>query len=306
MKWIKQGLCVLLLAACVPVEQLDEPAPQAPVGVKSLTASDVLAMQSPEQLGYRLTKKTENKPDATDDASPKKNAKHRQKTPQMAENRDIRYFDKLRRPEVRPTKNGFYREIIGKTADGRLVVQDFYQNNDTPFTSPYIAVKDAKLRIFGDLSAIDSRVAWYAPDGSLLKMAEYANGQELGEVWLFAQNRLSAYVRDESLLPQTASAAENALSGSLKMQFFYPNGNLMAERRSQDGNSNIVFYYDNGAAMLKMDDTPQKSTRLAWDKSGKTAAPSDIYADLLAVQTRIRSDLKAMKREKDLMNDLIE
>lgn len=305
MKSLKQCWCVVFLVACVPVEMADlnEPAPQAPAVVKSLTASDVLAMQSPEQLGYRLTKKVAQAAPAPNTSRPKKGKAAQSNAP--TEKRDIRYFDRLRRPEVRPTKNGFYREIIGKTGDGRRVVQDFYQNNDVPFTSPYIAIKDAKLKIFGDVSAIDSRVAWYAPDGSLLKMAVYDKGVEQGEVWLFAHNRLSAYVRDD-LGQNQAASAEKTVSGSLNMQFFYPNGNLMAERHSQNGNSNILFYYDNGTAMLKIDDTPTQSTRVAWDKSGKTVAPHDIAADLQAVQARIRADLKAMKREHDLMNDLLD
>lgn len=289
MKWIKITACCVLLTACLPeMKPLDEPPPSAPT-VSAITASDVVAMQSPEQLGYRLNKR------ATE--LPKNNQNNKKKTTNNPkEQRDIRYFDKWRRPEVRPTKNGFYREIIGRTSDGRVVVQDFYQNNDTPFTSPYIAIKDAKLRIFGDTSAIDSRVAWYAPDGSLTKMSVFKDGKEQGEFWVFQQNRLSAYVLD--LLGE-----EN--SGSLKMQFFYPSGKLMAERHSQNGNSDIVFYYETGMAMLSIHDTPQQSTRLAWDKQGKPAAPSDIHADLMAVQTRIQTDLKQIKREKDVMYDLV-
>lgn len=305
MKWLVSCCCAAWLAACMPIEMetLHEAAPQAPIVAQALSASDVAKMQSPDELGYRLTRKSGD--ETTQNASPNKKSSKKAKAKQP-EKRDIRYFDKLRRPEVRPTKNGFYREIIGRTADGRLVVQDFYQNDDVPFTSPYIAAKDAKLRIFGDVSAIDSRVAWYAPNGSLLKMAVYANGVEQGEVWLFANNRVSAYVRDDLAGVQAASAVGDVLSGSLKMQFFYPNGALMAERLTQNGNSNILFYYENGSAMLRLEDTPRQSTRLAWDRAGKTVAPQDIRADLLAVQTRIQADLKAMKREKDLMNDLIE
>lgn len=287
MKWIKRTACCVVLTACLPeMKPLDEPPPSAP-NVSVITASDVATMQSPEQLGYRLNKRATELPKST------KNNKI--KTPPK-ETRDIRYFDKWRRPEVRPIPQGFYREIIGRTNDGRVVVQDFYQQNDTPLTSPYIAVKDAKLRIFGDTSVMDSRVAWYAPNGALTKMSVFQDGKEQGEFWLFQQNRLSAYVLD---------SAENGDSGSLKMQFFYPNGKLMAERNSQNGSSDILFYYETGAAMLSIRDTPQQSTRLAWDKQGKPTAPSDIQTDLLAVQKRIQTDLKHIKREKDVMYDLI-
>lgn len=289
MKWINKTICCFFLMACVPeMKPLDEPPPSAP-HIPIITASDVALMQSPEQLGYRLN------------SARAQSAKPNQKNKKIAESekisRDVRYFDKLRRPEIQPSKNGFYREIIGRSHDGRLVVQDFYQNNHTPFTSPYIAVKDAKLRIFGDTSALDSRVAWYAPDGTLTKMSVFKNGKEQGEVWLFQQNRLSAYVLDSQ---------KEGHSDSLKMHFFYPSGKLMAERHSQNGNSDIVFYYETGSAMLRIHDTPQQSTRLAWDKYGKPVAFQDIDADWRIIQTRIRADLRQMKREKDLLNDWIQ
>ena len=38
-----------------------------------------------------------------------------------------------------PGNNDYsYRTILGETADGRLVIQDYYQNSDRPRTAPYI------------------------------------------------------------------------------------------------------------------------------------------------------------------------
>lgn len=263
---------VILLSACVP-EQKIEPVPQAPK-LAVLSASDAIAMQSPQTLGYQVF-------------NPQKNP----------DKRSIRYFDKWYRPEVRATKNGFYREIIGKTPDGRAVVQDFYQNNDTPYTTPYIAIKDAKLRLFDNKSAIDSRVGWFHADGTLNFIADYQNGKPQGEWWLFQNQKMVAHIIDK---------IEKKDDDMVQMRFFYPNGSLMAERITRQENSKIFFYYEHGSAMLQIEDTPKQSTRIAWDAQGKTVAPQDIQAELNRVQGEISRHLKKIHKESDLLNKIIQ
>lgn len=295
------AVCCIILAACLPeMKPLDEPPPSAPT-TSIITASDVAAMQSPQELDYRLNKyhAERQKPTAHQNKAKMK--------PNLGEQSHVQYFDKWHRPEVHPTQHGFYREIIGRTDDGRMVLQDFYQDNNTPFTSPYIVVKGAKLRLFGDTSMIDSRVAWYAPDGSLIKMLTFKDGKEQGEFWLFENNRLSAYILNSKHKSNNLSDDKTINeSPILQMQFFYPSGRLMAERNTKNNTTDILFYYETGAAMLCVHDTPQQSTRLAWDKQGKPAAFNDVHVDLVAVQKRIQNDLKKIKYEKDIMYHIID
>ena len=55
----------------------------------------------------------------------------------------LHYLDAKRQPADKPVKDGYYRKELGKTADGRLVVQHFYQNSDKPASAPFLLKKDA-------------------------------------------------------------------------------------------------------------------------------------------------------------------
>ena len=77
-----------------------------------------------------------------------------------------------------PANNG-PRKILGETADGRLVIQDYYQNSDRPRTAPYI------LNRYGDPRATiiinaDSKLVWYNQDGSVYAIQHYHDGQPAG------------------------------------------------------------------------------------------------------------------------------
>ena len=53
----------------------------------------------------------------------------------------LHYLDAKRQPADKPVKDGYYRKELGKTADGRLVVQHFYQNSDKPASAPFLLKK---------------------------------------------------------------------------------------------------------------------------------------------------------------------
>ena len=76
-----------------------------------------------------------------------------------------------------PANNG-HRKILGETADGRLVIQDYYQNSDRPRTAPYI------LNRYGDPQILtinaDSKLVWYNQDGSVYAIQHYHDGQPAG------------------------------------------------------------------------------------------------------------------------------
>ena len=69
------------------------------------------------------------------------------------------YFDAGGAPVNKATAGGYYRVVLGKTADGRDVIQDYYQDNGKPQTAPIILKKDAKLQDF-DSGMSDSRIVW--------------------------------------------------------------------------------------------------------------------------------------------------
>ena len=89
-----------------------------------------------------------------------------------------------------PANNG-HRKILGETADGRLVIQDYYQNSDRPRTAPYI------LNRYGDPRATiiinaDSKLVWYNQDGSVYAIQHYHDGQPAGYLSYYRNGRLVA------------------------------------------------------------------------------------------------------------------
>ena len=88
-----------------------------------------------------------------------------------------------------PANNG-HRKILGETADGRLVIQDYYQNSDRPRTAPYI------LNRYGDPQILtinaDSKLVWYNQDGSVYAIQHYHDGQPAGYLSYYRNGRLVA------------------------------------------------------------------------------------------------------------------
>ena len=89
-----------------------------------------------------------------------------------------------------PANNG-HRKILGETADGRLVIQDYYQNSDRPRTAPYI------LNRYGDpqttiVTNADSKLVWYRQDGSVYAIQHYHDGQPAGYLSYYRNGRLVA------------------------------------------------------------------------------------------------------------------
>ena len=89
-----------------------------------------------------------------------------------------------------PANNG-HRKILGETADGRLVLQDYYPKSDRPRTAPYI------LNRYGDPQATliinaDSKLVWYNQDGSVYAIQHYHDGQPAGYLSYYRNGRLVA------------------------------------------------------------------------------------------------------------------
>lgn len=306
----------VLLSACfdVPVDEATLPKQAADVVVP--VPEGIIEAQKQEKLQYQPIAKTRT-----------------------------RYYDARGQLVEHATKGGFYREVLGRTQQERLVLQDFYQDSGQPYTLPFVAVKDAQLKIFEGAAVRDGRTVWLKPDGSLLRVADFKNGQAIGETWFFDRNKAVAYLKHLPA-PQSQTVDINTVSavrepvqtdkkinkkkpdlpkkdkgkketekipatqpekmGAALMRFFYPNGQLMAEIET-DGNQqyHIVLYYPSGAAMLQIDDNGSHSSRTAWDNTGKTVAPSSIGMETDAVVLRLERGLQLVGREHDKITDMV-
>ena len=79
------------------------------------------------------------------------------------------YFDHDGNPTETASPGGYYRKALGQTADGRRVVQDYYQDSGKPQTTLFIQRADAAADDFRAEMA-DSPVATYSRSGAILRV----------------------------------------------------------------------------------------------------------------------------------------
>ena len=137
------------------------------------------------------------------------------------------YFNAGGNPVDQASAGGYYRKALGKTADGRLVAQDYYQDSHSPQTAPFILVKDADPHDF-DTTTADSKVVWYRKDGSISSVQTFAGGKAQSRMNIYQDGRLVAQMprpqdRDESTDPyRSAGEADKGI------RYYYENGQLLA------------------------------------------------------------------------------
>ena len=164
-----------------------------------------------------------------------------------------------------PANNG-HRKILGETADGRLVIQDYYKNSDRPRTAPYI------LNRYGDPQILtinaDSKLVWYNQDGSVYAIQHYHDGQPAGHLSYYRNGRLVAQTPRPGSDNYYYAIGGNATAGT---RYYYDDGHILAleYQHGRIGSCYTTFYCEEGESLYAPDGTPL----LAWssEQSG------DIY-----------------------------
>ncbi len=156
-----------------------------------------------------------------------------------------------------PANNG-HRKILGETADGRLVIQDYYQNSDRPRTAPYI------LNRYGDPQATliinaDSKLVWYNQDGSVYAIQHYHDGQPAGYLSYYRNGRLVAQKPRPGSDDGFYGIGGYATAGT---RYYYDDGHILAleYQHGRIGNCFAAFYCEEGENLYAPDGTPL----LAW------------------------------------------
>lgn len=161
-----------------------------------------------------------------------------------------------------PANNG-HRKILGETADGRLVIQDYYQNSDRPRTAPYI------LNRYGDPQATlvinaDSKLVWYNQDGSVYAIQHYHDGQPAGYLSYYRKGRLVAQK------PRPGSDNFYGIGGyaTAGTRYYYDDGHILAleYQHGRIGSCFAAFHCEEGESLY----APDGTLLLAWqsDQSG--------------------------------------
>ena len=165
-----------------------------------------------------------------------------------------------------PANNG-HRKILGETADGRLVIQDYYKKSDRPRTAPYI------LNRYGDPQATliinaDSKLVWYNQDGSVYAIQHYHDGQPAGYLSYYRNGRLVAQKPRPGSDHDFYGIGGKATAGT---RYYYDDGHFLAleYQYGRIGSCYTALLCLEGESLYAPDGTPL----LAWssEQSG------DIY-----------------------------
>ena len=154
--------------------------------------------------------------------------------------------------------NNGHRKILGETADGRLVIQDYYKNSDRPRTAPYI------LNRYGDPQATliinaDSKLVWYNQDGSVYAIQHYHDGQPAGYLSYYRNGRLVAQKPRPGSDDGFYGIGGYATAGT---RYYYDDGHILAleYQHGRIGSCFAAFYCEAGESLYAPDGTPL----LAW------------------------------------------
>ena len=165
-----------------------------------------------------------------------------------------------------PANNG-HRKILGETADGRLVIQDYYKKSDRPRTAPYI------LNRYGDPQATliitaDSKLVWHNQDGSVYAIQHYHDGQPAGYLSYYRNGRLVAQKPRPGSDDGFYGIGGYATAGT---RYYYDDGHILAleYQHGRIGSCYSTLYCEAGESLYAPDGTPL----LAW----RSEQSGDIY-----------------------------
>ena len=197
------------------------------------------------------------------------------------------YFDAQGNPADQASAGGYYRKSLGKTADGRLVVQDYYQDSGKPQTAPFILKEDYDPHDFNGESS-DSKTVWYRKDGSLDAIQDYRDGKPFGRLNIYDDGRLVAqFARDDE---QTEDPADpyNQLDIAKGIRLYYPSGNIMAFIDYEDDERAELYYREDGSPFLAtlLDSDGKIKEITSWDKNGGYLAEGPDDSELDAIDSR--------------------
>lgn len=175
---------------------------------------------------------------------------------------------------------GYYRQILGKTASGDIVAQDFYQDINAPQTAPFLLMPN-KEKDFSTESS-NGRTVWFNPEGQVEMIADFAQGKRLG--W-------SLILRDGKPIMRIRSLAEN--EESTEHLIFSEAGKPLVHNK--DGKEH-TFFYPNGSAMFYVDERKTPIQFFAWTEDGEPLDPEIVKPQIMPL----------LIRQDDVINYVIE
>lgn len=184
-----------------------------------------------------------------------------------AKEKTVYYFNSDSQIASAPSNEGYYRELLGKTADGKRVVQDFYQSSQTPQTSPFVLKNDADIESF-DSDGSDGRIVWFSRGGDVAQIGDFKQGASdniivnvrRGKAVLAMEKTsqgLTHYILDDNA--QIASVV-NKQGDTIRAIVFYPNGSAMfqGDIAASGGKFNTAYCWNETAQPIACDSIQDK------------------------------------------------
>ncbi len=209
------------------------------------------------------------------------------------------YFNAGGNPVDQASAGGYYRKALGKTADGRLVVQDYYQDSGKPQTAPFILKKNSDPHDF-DSDSSDSKTVWYREDGSVQSIQDYRDGKESGRHNFYQNGRLAVQLPKADGDDDPADDPYNRDLGEIGsgLRLYYPSGKLMAILQSDDDGAQIL-YREDGSPLIAVhnsaDDKPKEVS--SWDKDGNLLDNGPAPEELAPIRARGKELLDLVKAD---------
>ena len=184
-----------------------------------------------------------------------------------AKEKTVYYFNSDSQIASAPSNEGYYRELLGKTADGKRVVQDFYQSSQTPQTAPFVLKNDADIESF-DSDGSDGQIVWFSRGGDVAQIGDFKQGASdniivnvrRGKAVLAMEKTsqgLTNYILDDNA--QIASVV-NKQGDTIRAIVFYPNGSAMfqGDIAASGGKFNTAYCWNEAAQPIACDSIQDK------------------------------------------------
>ena len=236
------------------------------------------------------------------------------------------FFNANNRKIARPVESGYFSRTLGKTADGRTVVQDFWQDTATKRSAPYALTRRAAATDGGGIATllpplqagkalgralarlrapdgadgvVDSTVVLYNRNGAVVFIIPAHAGKQVGFTGYYEDGRLRAQLPPLSHGSDTADSElpEFPAFATAHSRMYYPDGRLLA-LLPQDNAANglILFYRADGSLLATINPDREPSVRL-WDGAGTPLTEgTTAYQAATAELQPLLQQVKAMDR----------
>lgn len=205
------------------------------------------------------------------------------------------YYTAQGEHSAQPVADGYSRKILGQTADGRTVVQDYQQGRAQALTAPYALQANTDPTRFRT-PGVDSKIVHYRADGSVASIVDIKGGRMMSRINYYEDGKLVA----QSPRPRSVSEAQDpyAALGYLAdaMRAYYPDGRLMAVALNRGGRYFCLMYRPDGTPLAAMASENNQKNKdiytLFWNRDGQRTTETDTAPEerqqVEAVATRLK------------------